>query len=40
MPYLARAFESIALAKVATSGPKRQDGVSEASDKMTVNRTS
>jgi 3-hydroxyacyl-CoA dehydrogenase len=39
MPYLARAFESIALAKVATSGPEAiKMGYLRPTDKMTVNR--
>ena len=39
MPYLARAFETIALAKVATSGPEAiKMGLLRPTDKMTVNR--
>ncbi len=39
MPFVARAFETIALAKVATSGPEAvQLGYLRATDKMTVNR--
>jgi 3-hydroxyacyl-CoA dehydrogenase len=39
MPYLARAFETIALAKVATSGPEAiKMGYLRPTDKMTVNR--
>ena len=39
MPYLARAFETIALAKVATSGPEAiKMGFLRPTDKMTVNR--
>ena len=39
MPFVARAFETIALAKVATSGPEAVKlGYLRPSDKMTVNR--
>jgi 3-hydroxyacyl-CoA dehydrogenase len=39
MPYIARAFENIALAKVATSGPEAVKlGILRPTDKMTVNR--
>jgi 3-hydroxyacyl-CoA dehydrogenase len=39
MPYLARAFETVALAKVATSGPEAvKMGLLRPTDKMTVNR--
>jgi 3-hydroxyacyl-CoA dehydrogenase len=39
MPYLARAFETIALAKVATSGPEAiKMGYLRPTDRMTVNR--
>jgi 3-hydroxyacyl-CoA dehydrogenase len=39
MPYVARAFETIALAKVATSGPEAiKMGYLRHTDKMTVNR--
>jgi 3-hydroxyacyl-CoA dehydrogenase len=39
MPFLARAFETIAMAKVATSGPEAvRLGYLRATDKMTVNR--
>ena len=39
MPYIARAFETIALAKVATSGPEAVKlGYLRPTDKMTVNR--
>ncbi len=39
MPFVARAFESIAMAKVATSGPEAvKFGYLKATDKMTVNR--
>ena len=39
MPFLARAFETIAMAKVATSGPEAVKlGYLRSTDKMTVNR--
>jgi 3-hydroxyacyl-CoA dehydrogenase len=39
MPYIARAFENIAMAKVSTSGPEAvKMGFLRPSDKMTVNR--
>jgi len=39
MPFVARAFETIALAKVATSGPEAiKLGYLKSTDKMTVNR--
>jgi 3-hydroxyacyl-CoA dehydrogenase len=39
MPYIARAFETIAMAKVATSGPEAiKLGYLRSTDKMTVNR--
>jgi 3-hydroxyacyl-CoA dehydrogenase len=39
MPYIARAFETIAMAKVATSGPEAiKFGYLRSTDKMTVNR--
>ena len=39
MPYIARAFETIAMAKVATSGPEAiKLGYLRPTDKMTVNR--
>jgi len=39
MPYIARAFETIAMAKVATSGPEAiKLGYLRPADKMTVNR--
>lgn len=39
MPYIARAFENIAMAKVATSGPEAvKVGYLRPTDKMTVNR--
>jgi len=39
MPFIARAFETIALAKVATSGPEAMKlGYLRPADKMTVNR--
>ena len=39
MPYIARAFETIAMAKVATSGPEAiKMGYLRPTDKMTVNR--
>ncbi|HKI48423.1 MAG TPA: 3-hydroxyacyl-CoA dehydrogenase, partial [Desulfobacteria bacterium] len=39
MPFIARAFETIAMAKVATSGPEAvQMGLLKDTDKMTVNR--
>jgi len=39
MPYVARAFETVALAKVATSGPEAiKMGLLRPTDKMTVNR--
>ena len=39
MPFVARAFETIALAKVATSGPEAVSlGYLKTTDKMTVNR--
>lgn len=39
MPYVARAFETIAMAKVATSGPEAiKMGYLRPTDKMTVNR--
>ena len=39
MPYVARAFETIAMAKVSTSGPEAAKlGFLRASDKMTTNR--
>ncbi|MGD8230190.1 MAG: 3-hydroxyacyl-CoA dehydrogenase/enoyl-CoA hydratase family protein, partial [Desulfobacteraceae bacterium] len=39
MPFVARAFEAIALAKVSTSGPEAEKlGYLRATDKMTVNR--
>jgi len=39
MPYVARAFETIALAKIATSGPEAiKLGYLRPTDKMTVNR--
>ncbi|MGD8226256.1 MAG: 3-hydroxyacyl-CoA dehydrogenase NAD-binding domain-containing protein [Desulfobacteraceae bacterium] len=39
MPFVARAFEAIALAKVSTSGPEAAKlGYLRATDKMTVNR--
>jgi 3-hydroxyacyl-CoA dehydrogenase len=39
MPFVARAFESIAMAKVATSGPEAvKMGYLRPTDKMTVNR--
>jgi 3-hydroxyacyl-CoA dehydrogenase len=39
MPYIARAFETIATAKVATSGPEAvKVGYLRPTDKMTVNR--
>ena len=39
MPYLARAFETIAMAKVATSGPEAVKlGYLRTTDRMTVNR--
>jgi 3-hydroxyacyl-CoA dehydrogenase len=39
MPYVARAFETIALAKVSTSGPEAVKlGYLRPQDKMTVNR--
>ncbi len=39
MPYVARAFETVALAKVATSGPEAiKMGYLRSTDKMTVNR--
>jgi len=39
MPFIARAFETIAMAKVATSGPEAVSlGYLKSTDKMTVNR--
>jgi 3-hydroxyacyl-CoA dehydrogenase len=39
MPFIARAFESIAMAKVATSGPEAiKLGLLRPTDKMTINR--
>ena len=39
MPFIARAFETIAMAKVATSGPEAVEmGLLKGTDKMTVNR--
>jgi 3-hydroxyacyl-CoA dehydrogenase len=39
MPYIARAFETIAMAKVATSGPEAVEmGYLRPADRMTVNR--
>jgi 3-hydroxyacyl-CoA dehydrogenase len=39
MPFMARAFETIAMAKVATSGPEAvKIGYLRPTDKMTVNR--
>ncbi len=39
MPFIARAFETIAMAKVATSGPEAvKMGLLKPTDKMTVNR--